>query len=118
MLDSYMVKSEFLLTFAPSPPPSPRRERGRGKFQICLVGIMGRRFSIFTQHSSVPLIHYSICLDGILSTLTRPDSDHLFNWRHKDLSVPNFSCLGSPFDGLYHLSNQFIGNDEFNLRLR
>ena len=46
--------------------------------------------------------------DCFLSAFTCPNSDHLFNEETKILPIPNLSCLGSPLDGLYHLSDQFI----------
>jgi len=54
----------------------------------------------------------------LLPVFTRPDSDYLLHRRDKDLSVPDLSCFGSPLDGLYHLMDQFVRNDELDLRFR
>jgi len=83
------------------------------------IGILGRRLSIFTQCSSVPLFHYSIFVFRLHPFHVRPSvfESALQPWIERS-SIPDFSCFGRPFNGLDYLSNQFISNDKFNLGLR
>ena len=55
--------------------------------------------------------------DCIFAALTCSDANHFFDRKQKDLTIPDLSCFGSPFDSLDHRGDQPISNYDFNLGL-
>ncbi len=65
------------------------------------------------QHEAPRCLHSY----GVFAALACPDSNHFFHRHYEDLAVADLSCPGSPLDGINHLIDQFIGNDQFDLNL-